>query len=76
MSEDNDVSIIAPTQPLFPLAARPFYEMLYIYVQDIGHEEDAYYKLGWHCISRHGPYSLLCTDGVVEELKFLLMEKQ
>ena len=67
---------------LFPQVVGPHpldpqqYTMTHIYVQDIGHEQDAYYRLGWHCISRHDRFALLCTDGINEELKFLLMEMQ
>jgi hypothetical protein len=81
MSIDNESSVFSPTQPIAPLQPRPYYEMVHVYVQDIGHEQDAYYKLGWRCISRHGPFALLCKEtydpfaiGDEGQLKFLLME--
>ena len=65
---------------LFPKAVGPHpvepqeYAMMHVYVQDIGYEQEAYFKLGWHCISRHGRFALLCNDSAVEPLKFLIME--
>lgn len=70
----------AQRNSLFPAPVGPHpvdpqhYELIYIYVQDIGHEQEAYYKLGWHCISRHDRFALLCNDSVEQPLKFLIME--
>jgi hypothetical protein len=81
MSIDNEGSALSPGQSIGPLQPRPTHEMVHIYVQDIGHEEDAYYKLGWRCISRHDRFALLCKEiydpwavGDDDQLKFLLME--
>jgi len=72
---------LAPGQPIAPLAPRPNYSMQHMYVQDIGHESEAYYKLGWRCISRHDRFALLVYDGTFDPWgvgdqpsKFILME--
>jgi hypothetical protein len=79
MSEES--GSLAPNQQISPTAPRPYYEMVHVYVQDIGHEEEAYYQLGWRCISRHDRFALLCketydpfTVGDEGNLKFLIME--
>lgn len=50
----------------FPVGPHPVepipFEVIWIQVEDVGHEADAYYLLGWRCASRHGRYALLCRE--------------
>ena len=62
---DDESSLL---RSLFPARVGPhpvqpiFHEVIWKQVQDIGHEQDAYYQLGWRCVSRHEKYALLCRE--------------
>ena len=49
--------------PVGPHPVEPIpFEVIWIQVEDVGHESDDYYKLGWRCVSRHGRHALLCRE--------------
>lgn len=68
-------SALTPAQPIPPFPEPIPFEVTWKMVQDVGHEEDAYFKLGWRCISRHGKHALLVKDDLTNEkpLEFLIM---
>ena len=75
----SDDSAFLPSLLPTPIGPHPVwptvYETLLINTLDIGHESEAYYKLGYRTISRHEQHALLCkeeTEGPVL-LKFVIM---
>lgn len=75
MSDDS-----AMLQSLFPVRVGPHpvepipFEVFWISVEDVGHEAEDYFQLGWRCVSRRGDHVLLCrerTDGPL--LDFIIM---
>jgi hypothetical protein len=71
-SMDRPVSVIAPLQPIPPLPDPIPFAVEWELVQDVGHHEDAYFRAGWRCISRHEGHSLLCREGI-NGLQFVVM---
>ena len=59
---------LIPVAPIPPLPEPVPFEVIWRQVEDIGHEQDAYYKLGWRCISRHPGYALLSRERNDEKL--------
>jgi hypothetical protein len=75
-SSNAFLSALVPVQPFPPLPQPIPYEVIWKQVEDVGHEEDAYYKLVYRCISRHGQHALLCRELGIDadkSLEFLVM---
>lgn len=79
--DQNDLTPSSLFPAGFPIGPHPHelmpFEVTWIQVEDIGHETDDYYKLGWRCISRHGNHALLCKERFNEQngplLDFIVM---
>lgn len=52
-------SMFAPFPVIPPLPMPPVAEWFLVDTQDQGHEEEAYYKLGWNCVSEIEGHKLL-----------------